>query len=235
MTCKLFKRHTQTLLHEDFNAGLDSTIWSTGYWWGDVHPSNGEEEVYTPNNVLITADGCLALQARQEIAKGSDGNIYTYTSGMISTGPTNFDDDAQFAFKYGIVEARLRLPAGQGLWPAFWMLPADREIKTEIDILEVLGHEPDRVYSTLHFGEDWEQAINRIDATQWHTYKLLWTKKKLVWSIDDTTVFVQEDHVPQVPMYLILNLAVGGYWPGSPGETTQLPATMLVDYITVRQ
>jgi beta-glucanase (GH16 family) len=165
---------------------------------------------------------------------------------MVTTGPSRDDRHrpARFAFQYGYVEMRARVPAGQGLWSALWLLPSDQESKPEIDIMEVLGHEPETVQVHLHTSDGDGRRVSRGQAlpvadlsTGWHTYALNWRPDALVWFVDGQERWRVTDpaEIPTEPMYLLANLAVGGDWPGSPDETTSFPNWYEIDYVRVWQ
>src|SRR5579885_782582 len=129
------------LFADEFNGtSLNTANWRTCSWWADTTcsiESNNEQELYTPNNVSV-ANGVLKLQARHENAVAWNGKTYNYTSGMISSGGRSGSVAPGFTFKYGYIESRVKVPAGQGLWPAFWTLPADYSWPPEIDAMEIL-------------------------------------------------------------------------------------------------
>jgi beta-glucanase (GH16 family) len=161
-------------------------------------------------------------------------NGFEYVSGMISS-------HQKIAFQYGYAEMRARIPAGQGMWPAFWMMPDTGDWPPEIDVMEIIGSEIDRVYTTYHrmendqlisLGSWWTGGDYSLD---YHTYGVLWQPDRLVWYIDGVERYRTSDHVPAEPMYLIANLAVGGNWPGAPDNTTVFPADLEIDYIAVWQ
>jgi beta-glucanase (GH16 family) len=231
---------------EEFDGDrLDERRWVTCYWWdrdGCTNAGNEELQWYLPGNVAV-ADGTLRLTARRDQVEGGDGEGYEYTSGLVSTGRSVDDTDipAGFAFTYGYAEIRARVPAGTGLWPAFWLLPVDHQSRPEIDVVELLGDETDVLRMHFHFRDDGERRSVGTDrdvadlAGGWHTYGLDWSPDHLVWYLDGAAVwrFDEARHVPDQPMYLILNLAVGGDYPGPPDETTRFPATFEIDYVRV--
>lgn len=218
---------------------LDTTVWNTCYWWECTIASNDELQWYEPSQVSV-ADGQLHLTAEALPVKTPGGRTFPYRSGMISSGPAERGGKPRFAFTYGTVEARLHVPAGKGLWSALWMLPAFGDSRPEVDIVEVLGHDTRTSYQTFHRkGRDskpFEHAKRGSDlADGWHVYGLKWLPGELLWYIDGKRVFtVKSKDVPDEPMYVIANLAVGGRWPGSPDNFSQFPASMSVDYIRVR-
>jgi beta-glucanase (GH16 family) len=159
---------------------------------------------------------------------------------------------AEFAF--GRVEARIELPVGQGLWSAFWMLGTNLDKvgwpqSGEVDIVENIGREPATVHGTIHgpgysggsgVGTEYELPAE-AGVDDFHTYAVEWTPDQIRWFVDDVNYFTATpDDIPagadwvfNHPFLLILNLAVGGNWPGNPDESTTFPQTMLVDYVRV--
>jgi beta-glucanase (GH16 family) len=157
-------------------------------------------------------------------------------------------------FKFGRVDIRAKLPRGQGIWPAFWMLGAN--FKTvgwpscgEIDIMEFLGHDEKRVHSTIHFKAG-NNATNRTSSLlndtplpdEYHVYSLDWQQDKIRMLIDDKLInefnpatLAGAGHPFNESFFFIINLAIGGNWPGSPNATTYFPQWLYVDYIRVFQ
>lgn len=236
---------TTVLLDESFDGdSLDTRVWNTCHWWGDegcTISSNDELEWYGPEQVSVS-NGALRLTADRVPTRGSDGKDYEYRSGMVTTGPANSDDNVgKVSWTYGTVEARVRVPAGRGLWPALWMLPLDRESTPEIDIMEVIGQDPGRMMMHFHprdRDDDSPSKDYRLTgetlADGWHTVRLDWQPERLTWSLDGKQVWhLTGSQVPDEPMYLVLNLAVGGIYPGPPDETTKFPATFEIDRIRI--
>ena len=175
-----------------------------------------------------------------------------YTSARLTT---QFKGDWTFAR----VELRAKLPNTQGIWPAFWMLPTRARYGGgaaggEIDIMEMVGSEPGRVYGTLHFGNPADRSSNSYDlptgktfSDDFHTFAMEWEPDEIRWYVDDmffhseTEWFTTGRKAAQYPapfdqeFYLLLNVAVGGYWPGNPDETSVFPQTLYVDYVRVYQ
>ena len=172
---------------------------------------------------------------------GSDGREYPYTSGMISSGPGPGSRSPRFAFRYGRAAVRARVPRGRGLWSAFWLLPADRESKPEIDVVEVLGHRPRTVEMNLHYrdgdGDVRQRGREWVGLRRgWHTFAIDWRPGQLTWLVDGRRRWrVRGRAVPREPMYLVANLAVGGDWPGPPGPGTRFPASLDIDWIRVQR
>jgi beta-glucanase (GH16 family) len=161
-----------------------------------------------------------------------------------------FSTEGTFAQAYGTWEARIRYPKGNGIWPAFWLMPADGSQPPEIDIMEAypnttveswLGPGPDCVYSTLHYGtgngvlgqtHDIMVNLGHDMTTDFHVYRLDWTPDKLVFSVDGSVIGTVTDDVPSKPMYLILNLAVGN-WSARADASTPDSAAMDIEDVRV--
>jgi beta-glucanase (GH16 family) len=180
-------------------------------------------------NPFAVLEGALALTARRipEVFVPLLLNPkLQFASGMLSS-------ERSFAQTYGYFEIRARLPATRGTWPAFWLLPKSGTWPPEIDVFEVVGQEPARIHqNAIRADKSSSHTFVDIapDATAWHTYGLLWTADEIVWFIDGRET-KRAPNVADEPMYLIINLAVGGRWPGTPPDTEPFPATMRVDYV----
>ena len=215
---------------DEFNGSkLDTTKWIDSYPDNNRTHSNGEQQYYATDGYAVS-DGVLKLKAQKRTMGGMP-----YTSGMIASY-------GKFAQKYGWFEIRMKFPKGKGMWPAFWLLPETKAWPPEIDILEILGHEPNKVYLTNH----WKPVDGVHDgkgdsytgpdfSADFHTFALEWTPTELVWYVDSKERYRTDRHIPQEPMYVIANLAVGGDWPGLPDAATVFPASMDIDYIRVYQ
>lgn len=232
------------ILDEQFDGTtLDTERWNTCHWWDDggcTIESNHELQWYLPSQVAV-ADGILRLTAAKEPTTGTDGKQFEYRSGMVTTGPSDYQEPAKFDFTYGRVEARVRAPAGAGLWSAIWMMPSTSESRPEIDILESLGNDPEEWI--FHFHPEDRERESDGHRTQgpslsegWHDIGIDWEPDRIRWFIDGDEVWsVEGDHVPDEPMYLIANLAVGGDYPGPPTPDTMFPAAFEIERVTVWQ
>ncbi|HYI61123.1 MAG TPA: glycoside hydrolase family 16 protein [Acidimicrobiales bacterium] len=228
------------LLDEGFpGTALARSRWGTCHWWGPdgcTILTNDELEWYRAEQVEVRG-GVLRLTARPEVTV-AEGRTFPYLSGMVSSGRPGDEptDRPRFAFTYGRVEARFRVPRGTGLWPAIWMLPVTNRSLPEIDLVEVYGHAPDRPSMTFHdsAGGRKRREVQTADlSVGWHTVVLDWSRDRLTWSIDGVDRFsVTGAQVPREPMYLVANLAVGGP-AGAPTAATRFPATFLVDSVRV--
>jgi beta-glucanase (GH16 family) len=209
--------------------------------WGTTH-FDGETENYTPSNVT-TSGGMLNL-----VAKPQSSNGFPYTSGMIDTGgdfATVGNNQPGLSFKYGYVEARMKLTKGSGLWPAFWMMPTPdangnyHDGDGEIDIMEQVGTDPTRTEAHLHHngtvGKSYDTGVDLSGG--FHTYGLDWESDHMTWYFDGKPFYTVTQNVPNVAEYVIFNLAVGdaNSWPGAPDASTSFPADMQVDWLHVWQ
>ena len=210
--------------------------------WG-----NNERQYYTNlSSNLVVSDGTLKIIARDQSLGGAD-----YTSARIRT--LNKQE-----FLYGRFEARMKLPSTPGIWPAFWMLPTDSPYggwasSGEIDILESVNY-ADRMYGTLHFGANWPQNQSagprlqdgRDFSDEFHVYSVDWDPDSFTWSIDGvpfgtlTSSQWYSANAPanprapfDSPFHILLNVAVGGDFPGNPNGASSFPQTLEVDYVRV--
>ncbi|ASI34329.1 glycoside hydrolase [Exiguobacterium sp. N4-1P] len=236
--------------------------YDTGNWIVDADGNgvssgwgNNEKQYYTDkkDNAFIR-DGKLVIRAKQEKTTDAFGS-YDYTSAKLKT-------KGLFSKTYGRYEIKAKLPTGKGLWPAFWMLPEQDKYGAwassgEIDVMESWGSQPEKVAGTIHYGENWPNNKytgkdyhfpdgERID--QWHTYAVEWEPGELRWYVDGNLYQTQNDWYSKgkntatnysypAPFdqnfYLVMNLAVGGWFDGEVDATTKFPAEMEVDYVRV--
>ncbi|RMF84949.1 MAG: glycosyl hydrolase family protein [Planctomycetota bacterium] len=223
-----------TLIWSDEFDGpsLDGNKWRVE----DLHLiKNAELQYYAPDDVYLQ-NGNLVLRSQQRTYWGYDENgawrQFDYTSGLVDTRD-------RFAFTYGRVEVRAKLPSTQGIWPAHWMLPDSRQWPPEIDIMELLGHEPTRVYMTHHWGtwpnvqSDGGSYSGPDFSAGFHTFAIEWLPDRILWYVDDVLRFSSTISIPQEPFFLTLNTAVGGNWPGNPDGTTVFPQYHEIDYVRV--
>jgi beta-glucanase (GH16 family) len=231
----------QLVWSDEFNGTtLDPNTWNYDTGTGSGGWGNNEQEYYTnlPSNVSVS-NGSLNITAIKQSYDGSN-----YTSGRINT-------QGKQEFKYGTIEARIKMPAGNGLWPAFWMLGANiGEVSWprcgETDIMETIDGQSN-VYGTVHWNASTGTAqlgsnATNIDVTQWHVYQIDWNPTSIVWSVDGVQYYsvnigAGSDNMAafQNKQFMVLNLAVGGNWPGNTIDDSKMPATMSVDYVRVYQ
>jgi beta-glucanase (GH16 family) len=217
---------------------LVAGTWQTQFPWGRDRSRVGELQWYAPDNLehadsFQVADGRLRIVADRCAAPTDIG--HEFCSGLISTHHS-------FAQEYGYFEIRARVPVGQGLWPAFWLLPVDTSWPPEIDVFEFRGHEPNTVHMNVHYADvdDENQEIpgefTGPDFSQdYHTFAIDWNPERIVWYVDGVERHRVEysEAIPAGLFFVIANLAVGGTWPGDPDETTTFPAYFDIDYIRV--
>lgn len=211
----------------------------TGTDWGNAQL---EWDTDSPRNVSLDGQGHLAITARREAYQGRD-----YTSGRIKTQDL-------FARAYGRFEARIKLPVGQGLWPAFWLLGADIDqvgwpACGEIDVMEYRGQEPRVVHGSLHGpGHYGGGAVTKRHVIAqggfhlgFHDFAVEWDRGSIAWFVDGyefqrvtpADLPAGSSWVYDHPFFILLNVAVGGRFVGSPDSTTVFPQTMLVDHVRV--
>ncbi|MGV8084347.1 MAG: family 16 glycosylhydrolase [Coriobacteriia bacterium] len=205
---------------DEFNsAPLNTSAWQAATPWGTRY-TTGELEYYDPAN-LSFVNGGLRITSEKRSTNG-----YSYASGIV----TSLN---RAKFSYGYFEIRAKLPKGKGIWPAFW-LTNDRSL--EIDALELLGDRPGRVYMTYHKnGSQIAQYVyNGSDlSTGYHTYAVDWQPTYIKWYVDGVLYGTYNGSIPSDPMWICLNTAVGGAWPGSPDSTTVFPQYYDIDYVRV--
>ncbi|TMI70993.1 MAG: glycosyl hydrolase family protein [Bacteroidetes bacterium] len=228
---------------------FDGNALSTSNWSFEIGNNNGwgnnELEYYTDRteNAFVSA-GNLIIEARNESFGGKN-----YTSTRMITKNKKF-------FKFGRIDIRAKLPKGKGIWPALWMLGSNIDAVSwpacgEMDILEMLGHEPNKIYGTMHWGNTLASHGSKGNSytlgsgsfdQQFHVYSLIWKQDDIRVLVDDqeyvhvTSADVAGSNYPfNSNFFFIFNIAVGGSWPGSPDGTTVFPQRMVVDYVRVFQ
>ena len=214
--------------HDEFDGqALDLDKWNLTDPWG--RERNHELQAYVTNAFEVKG-GILRIRAEKGEAFYG-GKPRSFTSGMMSTY-------RKFNQQYGRFEIRCRVPKGKGMWPAFWLLPEPQGWPPEIDVMEILGHEPKKVYMTQHFQD--EQRKHKSDGGSWtgpdfsadfHEFAVEWSPERVVWYVDGVERFRSEKSNPHRKMFMLVNLAVGGNWPGAPDEVTKFPAALEVDYV----
>jgi beta-glucanase (GH16 family) len=246
------KEQSWTLVWSDEFDGANASAPDATKWVFDLGGGgwgNNELETYTSRTEnAYLQDGVLVIQARQEDFTGVDGIARQYTSARLKTL-------GRFQQTCGRFEARLQLPSGQGLWPAFWMMGTDvSEVGWpqcgEIDIMENIGSEPSVVHGTIHgpgysgdngLGSTYTLPGGQRFADDFHVFAVEWERNAIGFFVDGHLYATRTpDELPagttwvfDHPFFLIMNVAVGGSWPGNPDSTTVFPQQMLVDYVRV--
>ena len=237
---------------DNFDGAAGSAV-DGGKWQTETgdNVDNHERQFYTSGNANAALDGQghLVITARRENPANYQCWYGTcqYTSARLNTS-------GRFSQAYGHVETRMKIPRGQGMWPAFWMLGNDIgqvgwPNSGEIDVMENVGFEPGTVHGTIHgpgysgsagIGAGYSLPGGQAFADAFHTFAVDWAPDSISWSVDGT---VYQHRTPadlggkswvyNKPFFLILNLAVGGYWPGDPDGSTAFPQQLVVDYVRV--
>src|SRR5690242_4861518 len=227
---------------DEFNgSAVNTDNWNFetgGGGWG-----NNELENYTNStkNAYVTNGGYLIIEARKE----DDGS---YTSARMQT-------KGKREFTYGRMDIRAKLPKTKGLWPAIWMLGSNISSTPwpacgEIDIMELLGNQPHKVYGTMHWGQAGKGSIHIGDSyvlpsgdfsDKFHVFSIVWDSTKIEWYVANVKYFTgnKSDVTGNYPFdksfFFLLNVAIGGNWPGAPDASTVLPQWMIIDYVRVYQ
>lgn len=235
---------------DEFNGkDIDFSKWAVeenGHGGG-----NGELQYYVdrPENLRIE-DGHLVIEAHKQKYNAA-GVEKDYTSGRLRT-------KRRASWLYGRFEIRAKLPTGRGIWPAIWMLPEKEAYggwaaSGEIDIMELVGHEPAKVHGTLHHGAGWPKNVHTgapfelkqgTFADDFHVFAIEWEKGAIRWYVDGALYQTQTKWSStgrafpapfDQPFHLILNVAVGGAWPGPPDDKSVFPQRMTIDWVRVYQ
>lgn len=246
-------RPLEVLFEDEFDgaagAEVDGSKWQLET--GDNDGNNRERQYYTSgnDNAALDGDGNLVITARKE-----NPNNYECWYGTCEYTSARLNTAGKFSAQYGKVEARIKMSHGQGIWPAFWMLgdrfnEVDWPACGEIDIMENVGHEPSTVHGTLHgpgysggdgIGSSYTLPDGQKFADDFHTFAIDWTPDRIEWSVDGNVYQTRtpddlngNEWVYNQDFFMILNLAVGGEWPGDPDDSTELPQELVVDYVRV--
>lgn len=235
--------------------GLPGSLPDASKWVPDVGGQgwgNQELEYYT-NNQNVYQDG----QSNLVIEAGQDSGAHTCWYGPSQYTSARINTKGLFSFQYGRIEACIKIPYGQGLWPAFWMLGGNHDSVGwpacgEIDIMENIGRDPSINHGTVHgptasgnygIGGSYTLPSGNL-SDDYHIYSAEWNSAQVAFSVDGNAYFTTTKSAVQSqggqwvfdhPFYILLNVAVGGTWPGSPDASTVLPQKMYVDYVRVYQ
>jgi len=235
---------------DEFNGdSIDRSKWS--FEINGNGGGNGEMEYYTdaPENAHIE-NGKLLITAIKD-GVDSSGQSHAFTSARMTT-------KNKFSWRYGRFEARIKMPKGRGVWPAFWLMPEDEVYggwarSGEIDIVEEVGDQSNTAYGTIHYGDNWPNNVHTGDkfilpsgdlGDDFHVYAVEWEEGVIRWYIDGRLYQTQTKwYTNAAPFpapfnqkfFIILNFAVGGAWPGAPSPDTVFPQSMAVDYVRVYQ
>jgi len=227
-----------------WNADTQTGQWRTRYIWDRDTIINNELQYYIDPKIhglspFAINDGILEITARRtpDSLKAKVNNA-PFVSGVLTS-------EYGFSQKHGRFEVYAKVPRGRGLWSAFWLLPSfDRwpegvAVLPEIDVMENLGHEPRTFHTTLHTNQNgklesfpYDHTVRQVLSDKYHLYSVVWTEHSVDWYLDKR--WVASHPTPKDftrPVHFLLNLAVGGSWPGNPDSNTRFPATFSVDFV----
>lgn len=226
-------------------ANVDGNAWNFETGNGSGGWGNNEKEFYTADKKnVFQSNGNLIIEARKEPISG-----FNYSSARMTT-------QNKKSFTFGRIDIRAKLPVGKGIWPALWMLGTNINTVSwpacgEIDIMELIGTYPGRVYSTMHWkptsgtntskGSEYNLPSGNF-SDKFHVFSLVWAQDQIKTYVDDQLFFTMTkadvgaaNYPFNLPQFLIFNVAVGGNWPGDPDAGTMFPQRMFVDYVRVFQ
>ncbi|MBS4539373.1 glycoside hydrolase family 16 protein [Clostridium sp. D2Q-11] len=178
---------------------------------------NNELQLYSEDNVTLT-DNIITITSKKEYKENK-----LYTSGLV---------ESRNAYKYGYFEFNIKFSKGKGLFPAIWFLPISGEPLPEIDLFEMIGSEPYTFYGVIHFEKNNIQSSDyfkyKVSIKDQYSVALDWKPESITWYIDDKEIYTTTKSIPQEYMYIIINQAIGGNWPGNPTDDTVFPNTFEV-------
>jgi beta-glucanase (GH16 family) len=198
-------------------------------------PDNGELELYVDRNFWANGEGPIPFRVHDGMldivanpaphALLSQLRGRSYISGLISSQPS-------FSQYCGYFEIRAKIPGGKGMWPAFWLVPADESWPPEIDVFESVG-DSTHIYMTTHSSDQPAVGVETyVTDGNFHTYAVAWDPQRVIFYVDGKMIATQKTPADFTkPMYMMANLAVGGNWPGNPDVTTRFPSIMTIDFI----
>jgi len=183
---------------------------------------NNELQYYSRDNVFFDEDA-IEIISKKETKEDKE-----YTSGLV---------ESSCAYKYGYFEFTIEISQGKGIFPAIWLLPEEDKGLPEIDIFEMIGSQPYTFYGVIHYEQDGDKKsdyfAHEVPVQEKYVVALEWGKDRLIWYIDGNKIYETESGVPQEYMYLIINQAVGGDWPGNPDDKV-FPSRFKVQSITIK-
>lgn len=205
---------------------------------------NNEDQAYSPNNVWVE-NGNLIIESRREQWVGAPNLQWhpdndkaevtrEYTSGQV-------ESKGKFSFTYGKVEVRAKMESTPGMLNAIWMVTESGTWPPEIDIAEQLGHKPDVLYTTSHYGtqqnhkknsnQGYDTGVNL--SNDFHIYSVVWTPNQIRWFLDGDLVYKTTKGIPDEPFYIVFCPAIGPDWTGNPKKDSQFPLRYMVDWVKV--
>lgn len=221
---------------DTFNSDYWTAIERGGSW-------NNENQAYSPDNAWVE-NGNLVIESRKESWTGPHNLLHAddYTTDPVTREYTSgqVESKGKFSFTYGKVQVRAKMETTPGMLNAIWMVPQSGDWPPEIDIAEQLGHDPNRLYTTSHYGtqDDHRKNSGNYDAgvnlsDDYHIYGVEWDENEIRWYLDGVKVFSATEGVPDEPFYLIFCPAIGPDWTGDPTALSQFPLKYFVDWVKV--
>lgn len=221
------KNHWTLVWNDEFHDEKSLENWNLQDW---ASFKLKEWQYYSPENVKVDND-VLMIESKKERFEGRE-----FTSGAITT-------ENRFEFKYGKIEVKAKLPSGQGIFPAIWLVNSDNDNwLPEIDIMENLGQYPNEIWYVVHWNDSTGEKMRDyyhykntdIDfSKEFHVYGLIWEEDKITWTLDGVSVFETMKFSPEEPLFIYVNTAIGGEWPGDPDLSDDYPKEFLIDYVRV--
>lgn len=229
----------QLVWEDDFNHGtLNTEDWSPAVQGLNY---NNEDQAYIAENVGVDPDyEVLALIAKKEHWEGLSGRADNPTA-TVSQEYTSGEANTKRSWKYGKFEVRAQFPTTPGILSAVWMTPLDKSWPPEIDIVEMLGHDPSTLYFTNHYGtaENHQKQSNHYVGDDFsgafHTYSVEWEPGVIRWYVDGVKRYESRTGIPDKPFILRISLPVGPDWEGNPTESSVFPVAIFVDWVRVYQ
>ena len=218
---------------------FDGTALDASVWWAENSTTSeygGTLQAWSPANVVIE-NGLLRLFSKRQSLSGmqyTSGAVNTFGGTAFRAGPTK-----QTFGPYGRFEFRAKLPKGRGLWPAIWLVEDNSSNFAEIDVMEMHGDQPSKLYETSHVWTNGSQRVwgscSAVDAVDYSADFHVWTVEissaSLVWYVDGVKRCEATGGFPTRPLYILLNTSIGGTWAGSPDATTPFPQSFDIDYV----
>ena len=221
----------------------DQSVKQTAVQSSEVNSSSGVKknlsDYFTSISTAKVFNNELQIYISSQVA--FSGNSVKMTAEKLPTKYISGKVESKFAFRYGEFHFRVNCVKGKGLFPAIWLMPTNGELFPEIDIFEMLGNNPNTVTGVMHYMQNNEQkkysysySFPKDNIPKSYDIKFKWTKDSMTWTVNGKQMLKVSENVPNIPMYLIFNLAVGGDWPGSPDTSTVFPSSFNVTILDIK-
>lgn len=228
------------LAFNDNFSSINSKVWSNTYEWGGTQ---GTQATFSPSALSTSSNG-LSITAKNVPSTSSTGVTNPYTSGVLTTAGTTGGADGVkppgFTFTYGYVQTTMEAAPGLGMWSAIWMLPESYSEHYELDLAEIIGRQPTNWTATYHWGSNYWQPPGAVPVnltTSYNTYGVDWEPNSITWYFNGVSIgsYTNASEIVNSPMYLILNLDVGGSWAGPLGSSSPASSTWNIQNVQVWQ